>query len=162
MAELLGEARICTAWNECLERFPPDRVDVYFFEEYVRLYEYQGYSAECFLYEEDDDVFAFPHLRVLRDKYRAAHDITTPYGYGGPISNRQDDAFYARGWQAMRETFAAAAAPDLLDTSLCSISVREKGLSWQRRTHSPRVTSCPWAHLLRGSAGASRASVRWR
>src|SRR5450759_802081 len=34
----------------------------------------------------------------------------------------------------------SAAAPDLLDTSLCSISVREKGPSWQRRTHRPRVT----------------------
>src|SRR5665648_848728 len=42
-----------------------------------------------------------------------------------------------------------AAAPDLLDTSLCSISVREKGQSWQRRTHSPRVTSSPvsYTHL---------------
>jgi len=53
-----------------------------------------------------------------------------------------------------------AAAPDLLDTSLCSISVREKGQSWQRRTHSPRVTSSPWAHSLRGSAGALPANVR--
>src|SRR5450759_5894282 len=55
-----------------------------------------------------------------------------------------------------------AAAPDLLDTSLYSISVREKGQSWQRRTHSPRVTSSPWGHSLRGSAGALPASVRWR
>src|SRR5450759_2960659 len=60
------------------------------------------------------------------------------------------------------ELVPTAAAPDLLDTSLCSISVREKGPSWQRRTHRPRVTSSPWGHWLQGSAGASRASVRSR
>jgi serine/alanine adding enzyme len=109
-AALVGEAHTRTAWNEWLCRFPRDRVDVYFLEEYVRLYEYQGYSAECFLYEEGDAVFAFPHLRALRGNHGAAHDVTTPYGYGGPISSRQDEAFYARGWDAMRETLAASGA----------------------------------------------------
>lgn len=110
LARLVGEARICTAWNEYLKRFPRDSVDVYFQEEYVRLYEYQGYSAACFLYEEGESVFAFPFLRLLHDSGKEACDIATAYGYGGPISSRQDKAFYARGWQAMRNTLAASGA----------------------------------------------------
>jgi len=55
-------------------------------------------------------------------------------------------------------TSDGAAAPDFLDTGLCSIRVREKGLPLCHRTirtSSRRVRCCP------ASAGASRASVRW-
>jgi len=51
----MADARIVTSWNRDLRRFPPARYDAYFLEDYVRLYEYQGYSAECFVYEEDAD-----------------------------------------------------------------------------------------------------------
>lgn len=48
-------------------------------------------------------------------------------------------------------------------TRVCeSISVREKGQSCQRRTHSPRVSWSPWGRSLPDSAGALLASVRWR
>src|SRR5665647_3640945 len=82
----------------------------------------------------------------------------------GCFGERSGDALVVRevvvGKQA---AFAVlAAAPDLLDTSLCSISVREKGQSWQSRSPRQRVTSPPWDHSLRGSAGALPASVRWR
>lgn len=110
----MGDARIVTSWNPDLRRFPPTRSDVYFLEQYVRLYEYQGYTAECFLYEEsDDDVFVFPYLRALPGNDRASHDITTAYGYGGPIANRPDKAFYARGWHAMQDSLAGSGARDV-------------------------------------------------
>ena len=55
----------------------------------------------------------------------------------------------------------AAAAPDFLDTVLCSIRVREKGPSCQRTTRPKSVSSSRSARFCPASAGASRASVRW-
>lgn len=107
----MADARIVTSWNRDLRRFPPARYDAYFLEDYVRLYEYQGYSAECFVYEEDaDDVFLFPYLRALPDNELAPHDITTAYGYGGPIVNRSDKALFSRGWRAMQDVLAGSGA----------------------------------------------------
>jgi hypothetical protein len=74
---MTGEARTFTEWNEYLERFRLIAWTPTIAKEYVRLHEYQDYSAECFIYEEGDDLFLYPYLRALRGGSTAARDITT-------------------------------------------------------------------------------------
>ncbi|MCR8844162.1 GNAT family N-acetyltransferase [Paenibacillus sp. SC116] len=74
--------------------------DVYFSAEYCRVYEDNGEGkAQLFVYEEGDEFVCYPyllrdasHLPGLRELNvtKPIYDITTPYGYGGPISNVAD------------------------------------------------------------------------
>jgi len=88
-------------WNEFLGRFPADWQDVYFTEQYARIYEDNSHVAECFVYEHAKDTFLFPYLKqsikFLGGKY---YDFETPYGYGGPISTSIDAAFIRDAWEA--------------------------------------------------------------
>jgi len=105
----VGDSRIVTTWSRELARFPSAETDVYYLEEYLRLYEYQGFSAECFVYEEADGAsFIFPYLRALEGHSEETHDATTAYGYGGPIACPSDEAFCARGWEAMLDSLGAS------------------------------------------------------
>lgn len=89
------KGRLLENWNTLLNKFPEKHKDIYFQEEYVKLYERKNEEAVCFAYEENDKIFLFPYLR-RRFEYQNAvyYDFETAYGYGGPISNINDDVFY--------------------------------------------------------------------
>ena len=53
---------ITAHWNEYFEAFLPEKRDVYFTEQYVKLYETDTEKAECFVCQEGDKVFLFPFL----------------------------------------------------------------------------------------------------
>jgi hypothetical protein len=76
---------ITRTWNNFLDKFTADLKDVYFTENYVRLYETAVDEAFCIVYEEDDFVMLMPFLRKRIGRY---YDFETPYGYGGPIFNQ--------------------------------------------------------------------------
>ena len=59
----MSDILITTHWNHYLDRFKPEEQDIYFTEEYVRLYKNNGDSAECFIYREGEKFFD-----VLRQK----------------------------------------------------------------------------------------------
>ncbi|WP_051287200.1 lipid II:glycine glycyltransferase FemX [Paenibacillus taiwanensis] len=87
-------------WNELIRAIP--EADIYFTADYCRIYEENREGkAQLFVYREGDDYICYPFL--LRDASRQpgftelhtgepVYDITTPYGYGGPISNVNDAA----------------------------------------------------------------------
>ncbi|MYL62207.1 peptidoglycan bridge formation glycyltransferase FemA/FemB family protein [Bacillus hwajinpoensis] len=86
-------------WHAYLNRLKSK--DVYFTPEYCEIYEKNGEGkAQLFLYEEGEDFVFYPYLlRNLNDlssvshvieKYGELYDITTPYGYGGPVTNVED------------------------------------------------------------------------
>lgn len=93
-----------------LERFPPDRRDVYLTPEYARPFERcYGDRAELFVHEIGADVIVMPLLRRVlpapaREELPEHTDLATPYGYGGPISSSSgtDEA----RWASFREGFA--------------------------------------------------------
>lgn len=95
-------------WNNYLKSFPPEMQDVYFTEEYVKLYENEKDTAECFVYLADKKVFLFPYLKrqinLLQGEY---YDFETPYGYGGPLSNTDDNSFMEDALESMKEEFIA-------------------------------------------------------
>lgn len=84
-------------WNSYLDSFPNQRKDVYFEEEYIKLYVTKNEDAVCFVCEEDDKIFLFPFLR-RKFEYEGIvyYDFETAYGYGGPIYNIIDAEFICR------------------------------------------------------------------
>lgn len=91
----MNENVICTnKWNQFLEDFSIDQKDIYFTEEYVKLYETEEDKAECFIYSENKNFFIFPYLirkHIIEGK--EYFDFESQYGYGGPISNSSDEEF---------------------------------------------------------------------
>lgn len=86
------ESKLIKKWNSLLNKFPNKNKDVYFDEEYVKLYETKNEEAVCFVYEENDKILLFPFLR-RRFEYHGhvCYDFETAYGYGGPIVNVDND-----------------------------------------------------------------------
>ncbi|TKD70813.1 lipid II:glycine glycyltransferase FemX [Pseudalkalibacillus hwajinpoensis] len=87
-------------WHAYLNRI--ENKDIYFTPEYSEIYERNGEGkAQLFIYEEGDNFVYYPyllrslseltHLRKFVAKYGALYDISTPYGYGGPITNLRDE-----------------------------------------------------------------------
>lgn len=74
-------------WNELLERFEDTQKDIYFYEEYVKMYEDNTSEAFCVVCEDGDSIILMPFLRRQIHDY---FDFETAYGYGGPISNTND------------------------------------------------------------------------
>ena len=97
---------ITKSWNNYLVNFPVEKKDIYFTEEYVKLYENEKDTAECFVYIEGDKTFLFPYLKrqinLCNGKY---YDFETQYGYGGPVSNVEDKKFITRSLLAMEQDF---------------------------------------------------------
>ena len=93
--------RILKNWNVLLDYFSPAKKDIYFTEEYVKLYESETEKAYCFYYTENDFHFLFPYLlREFKYDNQTFFDFETVYGYGGPIYNKDNDYYIAKAWNA--------------------------------------------------------------
>ncbi len=90
-------------WNQYLENIPSELQDIYFREEYVRLYETENEKACCFVYQEGESTLLFPFLRrVFEYKGNTYFDFETAYGYGGPVSNDHSEVFMAQALESMK------------------------------------------------------------
>lgn len=91
-------------WNQYLDLIPTEQQDLYFREEYVRLYETDSEKACCFVYQDGDSIMLFPFLRrEFQFNGNTYYDFETAYGYGGPISNDHSDTFMTAALEAMSE-----------------------------------------------------------
>lgn len=98
------EIELTDTWNRMLDAFPSERKDVYFTEEYVKLYENEIERAECFVCRDGEKVMLFPFLKrefVFRGK--TYKDFETAYGYGGPICNCSDEEFLQKALSAFKQ-----------------------------------------------------------
>jgi len=90
-------------WNNYLEVIPAELQDLYFREEYVRLYETESEKACCFVYQDGDSILLFPFLRrTFEYKGTTYYDFETAYGYGGPVSNDHSEEFMTKALEAMK------------------------------------------------------------
>lgn len=87
-------------WNSYLEKFDRTHKDIYFYEEYVKLYEKDGGKAFCVICHEDDAVLLMPFIRKPVGEY---FDFETAYGYGGLLSNVDDLEWIGRAMKAMQD-----------------------------------------------------------
>lgn len=90
------------SWNQYLDTIPAELQDLYFREEYVRLYETESEKACCFIYQDGDSIMLFPFLRrEFQFKGNTYYDFETAYGYGGPVSNDHSETFMKAALEAM-------------------------------------------------------------
>lgn len=91
-------------WNHYLDNIPNELQDLYFREEYVRLYETINEKAICFVYKEEKSILLFPFLRRSFEYLgKIYYDFETAYGYGGPISNNLSEEFMTKALDAMKK-----------------------------------------------------------
>ena len=96
-------AAFTETWNQYLDLIPAELQDLYYREEYVRLYETDSEKACCFVYQENDSILLFPFLRRNFDfKGKIYYDFETAYGYGGPVSNNHSEEFLTKALVAMK------------------------------------------------------------
>ena len=80
------EVMIVDSWNGYFDYFEDNQKDIYYYEEYVKLYESQDSQAKCIVCKENDNTLIMPFIRKETDSY---YDFETAYGYGGPIVNTE-------------------------------------------------------------------------
>lgn len=86
--------KIVEHWNEVLDTFLPAERDIYFREEYIRLYETDSEKAVCCIVNNGEKTMLFPFLsRTFDYQGQTLHDFETAYGYGGPIWHQADEKF---------------------------------------------------------------------
>ena len=95
---------ITDKWNTYLEHFDNRQKDIYYHEEYVKLYENAHSKALCIVCTKDDKILLMPFLRGEIESY---YDYETQYGYGGPIANTSDADFTDKALIQMAEGFKA-------------------------------------------------------
>jgi len=97
------EGGLVKNWNALLQKFPDEIKDVYFQEEYMKLYEKEAEEAVCFVFEKNDKIFLFPFLRrQFEYQDNIYYDFETAYGYGGPIANVEDDEFFNQAMESFK------------------------------------------------------------
>lgn len=88
-------------WESVIKSFPADKKDIYFSQQYAKLYETPNEQAVCFKFEDKNNIFLFPILRrEFKFNGRTHFDFETAYGYGGPISNTDDANFISEALQS--------------------------------------------------------------
>lgn len=98
------QVELVSHWNDLLATFPASAQDVYFKEEYVRLYETDTEKAYCIVCSEDGKKLLFPLLRrAFIFNGETYYDFETAYGYAGPVTNSEDDAFRTKALAALKE-----------------------------------------------------------
>lgn len=96
--DLLSLTNACK-WSEYLKRFSLDQRDIYFMPEYYSIYETIGEGlAQCFVYEEDNNVVLYPFLKNSVNKLSYSldnqyYDIQGVYGYNGILTNNNSQPF---------------------------------------------------------------------
>jgi lipid II:glycine glycyltransferase (peptidoglycan interpeptide bridge formation enzyme) len=88
---------ITNSWKEVLGLLTDEMKDIYFMEDYVKLYETELDKTECFVHQEEEKLYIFPYLK--RENKIFGHsffDFETQYGYSGPVSNTKDRDFINR------------------------------------------------------------------
>lgn len=93
---------ITDKWNKYLEYYSESQKDIYYFEEYVKLYEAQDSLALCAVCQDVDKILLMPFIRKEIDGY---YDFETAYGYGGPISNTDEQLWIDSALEEMHNLF---------------------------------------------------------
>lgn len=96
-------------WNAIIQELPIGQRDVYYTPEYYRLYEEMGDGkAQCFVYEQGNDLALYPFLinsvnqlgYVLDKEY---FDIQGAYGYNGVVTSSYHPGFIAEFYKSFDE-----------------------------------------------------------
>lgn len=87
-----------------LSKFPDTINDIYFQPEYNLLYQNNKKQSAFFCFNDQKRIFFYPFLLQNIDNNKNFFDITTPYGYGGPIANTNEKNFIIDAEECLNET----------------------------------------------------------
>lgn len=91
-------------WRQAIQKTGTS--DVYFTPGYSTPFDLvsQG-ESEALVYEDSGEVFLFPYRRraIPVRGFEALYDMTSDYGYGGPVSSTKDPEFLRLAYAAMDE-----------------------------------------------------------
>lgn len=93
---------ITDKWNSYLDKFSASQTDVYYLEEYVKLYENDENRALCIVCMDAENILLMP---FLRGEIEDCYDFETQYGYGGPIANTQDQEWIDNALICIKDYF---------------------------------------------------------
>lgn len=96
------ESFLTDKWNEYLNKFNESQKDIYYTEEYVKLYETDDAKSVCAICKDNDKYLLMPFIRKEIDGY---YDFETAYGYGGPIANTEERAWIDCALYEMQKLF---------------------------------------------------------
>ncbi len=80
-------------WIEWLNRLPITQNDIYAHPEYINLHTDQEKEPRCYIFSHDENIFLYPFLLQKTPFIDNYYDITTAYGYGGPLFSTCDRSF---------------------------------------------------------------------
>ena len=107
--EILDSDKDSAKWKKTLNLLLDNLQDVYFCPEYVGMHKFiEGTEALMFTYREKGNIWFHPFLLQPIDS-NAFHlndtwfDIESSYGYGGPLSNSEDQTFLANANEQFSE-----------------------------------------------------------
>lgn len=92
--------KIVKSWNSYLVGIDDEKKDIYYYEEYVKLLD--GDNARCIIVEEDNKILLMPFIMGYVEDF---YDFETPYGYGGPITNSDDQKWIDDALDQMKQYF---------------------------------------------------------
>lgn len=95
---------IIDKWNDMLLHFSESQKDIYFSESYVKLATGKNETPLCIICTEDGNFMLLP---FLRSEFKEFFDFETPYGYGGPISNSNDNKWNEKALKEIINYFAS-------------------------------------------------------
>lgn len=95
-------AVITDKWKQYLEKIEDHQCDIYYSEEYVKLYESIDGKAFCAVCEDCGNILLMPFIRKEIDGY---YDFETAYGYGGPITNTTDENWIDIALDELKDLF---------------------------------------------------------
>jgi Uncharacterized protein involved in methicillin resistance len=90
---------ITTSWNKYIDTSNVGMSDIYFCEEYCKLYERESTKAMAYIYDDGTDRMLFPFLVSPIPGTDELFDFETPYGYGGPVCSSGNPEFLSAAWE---------------------------------------------------------------
>lgn len=96
-------------WGALFSKLPIEQQDIYFTPEYYELYENNGDGkAQCFVFEENDEIALYPFLinsvnELGYDLDNEYFDIQGAYGYNGIVTNSFSTDFIDKFYKAFDE-----------------------------------------------------------
>ena len=80
-------------WIALMERLPSQKRDMHFHPDYMNVYERTyGHKASLFVWEVGDGFVLFPFIvRPVPHQTETKNDLSSVYGFGGPLSNLQPE-----------------------------------------------------------------------
>jgi hypothetical protein len=87
--------------NKALSNFDIKEKDIYFKSEYSSLYQDDLNKPLFYIYNDGSNFFFYPFLIHNIGNNNNFYDISTPYGYGGPIVNTDDLIFIKKSWNQL-------------------------------------------------------------